>query len=279
MRKSFKSAGTGCLLAAFAVGWTACAGSNSTTTSTDSGEPDGTTPFDAASSGEDDSNPIAVDASSDAHGTADVTADTTAEATADVTVEAAADVSAEPTVDASDASTTTDASEASTATDAADASTATVDASDASTATDASDASTTTDASDASTRTDASDASTKVGAGAACSNDNQCTSGTCDQTSRYCCATAQTFGCGFDPNASCAAGTGLCTCDTGYTQCLGMCEADCSTLPSYFQGRFQYSYGPNGNEPGNCTYATGWMGCIGTIATGTSCGTVTAACE
>jgi hypothetical protein len=278
MRKSFKSVGTRCLLAAFAVGLTACAGGDSTSTSTDSGEPDSTTPFDAASSGEGDSNPMAVDASSDANGTEDAKADTTAEATADVMVEAAADVWAEATVDASDASTTTDASDASTTMDASEAST-TTDASDASTATDASDASTATDASDASARTDASDASTKVGAGAACTNDDQCTSGTCDETSKYCCATAQAFGCDFDPNASCTAGTGLCSCHTGYTQCPGMCEENCSIDLSYFQGRFQYSYGPNGNEPGNCTYATGWMGCIGTLATGTSCGTVTATCE
>ena len=254
MRKSFKGVGTTCLLAAFAVSWAACSGSESTSTSTstDSGGPDGTTPLDAASSGGGDSSPMEVDASSDANGTDD--------ATADVTVEAAADVEVEASVDASEASTTTDAS-------------------DASPATDASDAGPTTDASDASAKTDASDASSKAGAGTACSDDDQCTSGTCDQISRYCCATAQSFGCGDNPDAVCAAGTGLCTCVTGYTQCPGMCMEDCSNDPSYFQGRFQYSYGPDGNEPGNCAYATGWMGCIGTLATGTSCGTVDATCE
>ena len=65
-------------------------------------------------------------------------------------------------------------------------------------------------------------------------------------------------------------------CGAEYQSCFGMCLELCSDDTAYFQERFQFAID---SEPGNCDYGTAFMGCYGTLDTGTACGTVTAGCE
>ena len=93
---------------------------------------------------------------------------------------------------------------------------------------------------------------------------------------------SDTFNCGscgsscFSPGAVCS--DSKCGCGPQTQDCGFQCMELCSSSVDYFRGRFQYSIGPQGNAPGNCGYAKGWMGCYGTLDTQTSCGVVNAGC-
>jgi hypothetical protein len=77
------------------------------------------------------------------------------------------------------------------------------------------------------------------------------------------------------------AGTALCCADAecadGLSCHLGRCLlGDCETCgdrrPDYYRARFQYCLASI--KPGDCDWCTDWMGCIGSLDTQTSCGTV-----
>lgn len=68
---------------------------------------------------------------------------------------------------------------------------------------------------------------------------------------------------------------GACACAPDYVACPHSgCQLTCDRRSSFYAGRFLTCLG-SGNT---CDYCTGWMDCVGTVDTGTACGTVTAEC-